>query len=269
MASSSKPRLVIGVAKGKWPSFAQLRYINNLLTQRERWTVFACSLLLVLSLGYLALSLYWSLTTVVPAYGGEYREALVGHPQYVNPILSQSNDVDSDLTHLIFSGMFHRTKDQQLDKELVTDYTISEDQLTYTFYIRRDAKWHDGEPLTAADILFTINSIQDPNWQSPLEPSLRGVTAAQVDDYTLTLTLEEPFAPFLSSLTFGILPQHIWYDAYKISPQNITLSEYNIRPIGSGPFMFDSLVKEAGGILKSYQVVSFKDYYGHKPYIQT
>lgn len=267
MTEDRQSRLVLGVARRKLPTSAQLRYINNLLSFKERIIVLVCSALFLAAVVYLGVYYHLSTTHVVPAHGGEYSEGLVGHPQYINPILSQTNDVDMDLSRLLFSGLFRRTKDQQLEKDLVTDYNISEDQLTYTFYIRRDAKWHDGQALTAADVLFTIQAIQDPNYQSPLESSLRGVQAEQVDDYTIKLTLKEPFAPFLSSLTFGILPQHIWFDAYKVSSQNITLSEYNVRPIGSGPFVFDSLVKESDGVMKSYHIVPFTDYYGQKPYL--
>lgn len=268
MPEDRRSGLVLGVARRTLPSLAQLRYINNLLTSRERIIVFVSSVVLLVAVSWLGTYHYLSTTHVVPDYGGEYSEAIVGHPQYVNPILAQTNDVDMDLTSLVFSGLFRRTKDQKLEPDLVTDYTISDDQLTYTFFIRRDAKWHDGEQLTASDILFTIEAIQDPNYQSPLETSLRGVKAEQIDEYTVTLTLAEPFAPFLSSLTFGILPQHIWYDAYKVSSQNITLSEYNIRPVGSGPFMFDSLVKDSSGILKSYSLIPYTEYYGRKPYLE-
>lgn len=268
MPEDRRSGLVLGVARRTLPSLAQLRYINNLLTSRERVIVFVSSVVLFVAVSWLGTYHYLSTTHVVPDYGGEYSEAIVGHPQYVNPILAQTNDVDMDLTSLVFSGLFRRTKDQKLEPDLVTDYTISDDQLTYTFFIRRDAKWHDGEQLTAGDILFTIEAIQDPNYQSPLETSLRGVKAEQIDEYTVTLTLAEPFAPFLSSLTFGILPQHIWYDAYKVSSQNITLSEYNIRPVGSGPFMFDSLVKDSSGILKSYSLIPYTEYYGRKPYLE-
>ncbi len=267
MAEDRQSRLVLGVARRKLPTSAQLRYINSLLTVRERMIVLGSSILLIAAVAFIGIYHHLSTTHLVPAHGGEYTEALVGHPQYINPILSQTNDVDSDLSRLLFSGLFRRTKDQQLENDLVTDYNISEDQLTYTFYLRRDAKWHDGEALTAADVIFTIQAIQDPNYQSPLESSLRGVKAEQVDDYTIKLTLKDPFAPFLSNLTFGILPQHIWFDAYKVSAQNITLSEYNVRPVGSGPFMFDSLVKGADGVMKSYTLVPFADYYGQHPYL--
>lgn len=267
MAEDRQSRLVLGVSRRKLPTSAQLRYINSLLTFRERMIVLGSSILLMAAVIFIGVYHHLSTTHVVAAYGGEYTEALVGHPQYINPILSQTNDVDSDLSSLLFSGLFNRTKDQQLEKDLVTDYTISEDQLTYTFYLRRDAKWHDGEPLTAADVIFTIQAIQDPNYQSPLESSLRGVKSEQVDDYTIKLTLKSQFAPFLSNLTFGILPQHIWFDAYKVSAQNITLSEYNVRPVGSGPFMFDSLVKGADGVMKSYTIIPYEDYYGQRPYL--
>ncbi|MFA6474972.1 MAG: ABC transporter substrate-binding protein [Patescibacteria group bacterium] len=267
MSENRQSRLVLGVPKRRLPTMAQLRYINNLLTFKQQITVLLCSVVFVAALIFMGVYRYLSTTHVIPEYGGSYVEALVGQPQYINPILAQTNDVDQDLSRLMFSGMFRQTKEQKLEPDLVTAYTISDDQLTYTFTIRQDAKWHDGEALTASDVMFTIQAIQDPNYQSPLESSLRGVQAEKVDDNTIKLTLKEPFAPFLSSLTFGILPEHIWFDAYKVSSQNITLSEYNIRPIGSGPFMFDSLVKDGSGVLKSYKLKPFKQYYGQKPYL--
>lgn len=260
-------KLVLGVTKRRWPTVQQLRFIQDLLTQRERLIVGWSMIALVVAITSMGVYHYFDTTELKPAQGGDYSEVIVGQPQYVNPILAQTNDVDLDLTRLLFSGLFERTADQSLEQDLVTDYTISEDQLTYTFYLRRDAKWHDDTPLTASDVVFTIQAIQDPTYNSPLEPSLRGVVVTQVDDYTFTLKLEEPFAPFLSSLTFGILPKHIWYDVYRGSIQNITLSEYNIRPIGSGPFQFDQIDKYNTGFIKSYSVVPFTNYYGDKPYL--
>lgn len=264
-----KKNLVMGVAHRKLPSRSQLRYINNLLSFKERVTIGVSVLLMILSVGFIVTYNYFSTTEAVPTISGEYTEAIVGYPEYINPILAQTNDVDLDIARLVFSSLFKRTKDQRLESDLVTDYEISEDQLTYTLYLRRDAYWHDGTPLTADDVIFTVEAIQDPNWQSPLEPSLRGVEAEKIDDYTLTLKLDEPFAPFLSALTFGILPQHIWFDAYRVSAQNITLSEYNIKPVGSGPFMFDKLVKDGSGNLKSYHLIPFDKYYGQQPYFES
>lgn len=250
------------------PSFVQLRYLNELLTAKERLIIGVSTLLLIVSLGFVGAYHYFATTEVQARIGGEYSEALVGQPQYINPVLAQTNDVDLDISRLVFSGLFRRTKDQRLENDLVTDYKISDNQKIYTIYLRRDAQWHDGEPLNVDDVIFTINAIQDPNFQSPLEPSLRGVKTTRIDDYTFTIELKEPFAPFLSTLTFGILPQHIWSTVYKGSVQNITLSEYNIKPIGSGPFMFKQLTKDHTGTLKSYQLVPFTKYYEHKPYLE-
>ncbi len=261
-------RLVMGVSERKIPTRAQLRYINNLLSFKERIIVAVAGLVFVASSVFILLYHYYDTTELIPAYGGEYSEGVVGHPEYINPILAHTNDVDLDISRLVFSGLFKRNKGQRLETDLVTDYEISEDQLTYTFYLRRDAYWHDGEPLTASDVLFTVEAIQDPNYQSPLEPSLRGVESQKIDDYTFTLTLDEPFAPFLSALTFGILPEHIWFDAYKVSLQNITLSEYNIKPVGSGPYMFDELVRDTSGNLLSYHLQPFDQYYGDMSYIE-
>lgn len=160
MSDQDPSRLVLGVRQGRLPSLAQLRYSNDLLTPRERVVIMGCWLLAVVAVVFLGIYHYLATTTAVPASGGEYREALVGHPQYINPVLAQTNYVDMDLSRLLFSGLFRRTTDQRLEPDLVTDYEISEDQLTYTLYIRRDAVWHDGQPLTTNDVVFTLQANQ-------------------------------------------------------------------------------------------------------------
>lgn len=266
--TNKKNELVFGIAKKKVPSWQQFKFLGSLLSLKERWIFDICVGVIILSLLALGIYAYYHNTETVPKKGGEYTEGLVGYPEKINPILAQTNDVDMDLASLIFSGLFKYNENQELVPDLATNYEISEDLKTYTFFLRHDAKWQDGEQLNAEDVLFTIGAIQDANYQSPLEPSLRGVTTEKIDDYSFKLTLKEPFAPFLSVMTFGILPKHIWYDIYKISPQNVFLTEYNIQPIGSGPYMFDSLVKDKAGNVKSFHLVPFSDYYGNKPYLQ-
>lgn len=265
---NNKEDLVFGVAKRKIPSFQQFKYLGSILTLKERWILDVCGGILILALLVGVVYTYFYNTEQVPEEGGTYSEGLVGLPEKINPVLAQTNDVDIDLSTLIFSGLLKYNDKQELVNDLITNYEISEDLKTYTFYLRRDAKWHDNEPLNAEDVLFTVSSIQDENYQSPLEPSLRGVITEKIDDYSFKMTLKEPFSPFLSSLTFGILPKHIWFDIYKISPQNVFLTEYNIQPIGSGPYMFDSLIKDKTGNIKSYNLVPFKDYYGTKPNLE-
>jgi peptide/nickel transport system substrate-binding protein len=246
------------------PRLAQLRYLPRLLGPKARLLMWAATLVFVVSSVVFGGRWYYRATEVVPQKGGSFTEGVVGLPQYVNPILSPLSDVDSDIAELLFSSMFKYDDQQQLQSDLVTNYVISDDQLTYTFFLRSNAKWHDGDPLTADDVLFTIFAIQDPLYQSPLYASLQGVQATKLDDSSFSLTLSEPYAPFLSTLTFGILPEHLWYN---VPPQNIALTELNIKPIGSGAYKFESLTKDKTGTIKSFHVVRADDFYGDEPYL--
>lgn len=249
----------------RMPSLAQLRYLPAVFTNREFrifWTAIAIG---VISIGLFAYRWYDSATILMPEVGGTYTEGIVGVPQNVNPILAPLSDVDSDLSSLIFSSLVKLNDHQQMENDLITNYTISEDELTYTFFLRSDVYWHDGERLDAGDAVFTIRAIQDPLYQSPLRSTLEDVTAKQIDDFSFSLTLEEPFAPFLSTLTFGLLPEHLWGT---IPGQNVRLNGLNLQPVGSGPYQFSELTKDAAGNVKSFVVTRNESYYADVPYIK-
>lgn len=203
--------------------------------------------------------------TRIPVIGGSYIEGAIGTPQYVNPLYATGTDVDADLTRLMFSGLMRTDIHGDLVPDLAESYTISEDQKTYTFTLRSNALWHDGAPVTSADVLFTIQAIQDPAYHSPLAVSFAGATVAAPDASTFTVSLNEPFSPLLGALTVGILPQHLWSD---IVPQNAPLTPLNIKPVGSGPFMFSKLVKDTKGALKSYTLVRNPSFYRETVYLE-
>ena len=266
MSDEKKSELIFGVGKeGKKPSWEQSKYFLKLLDKKESSFVHAAITIFCIALIFLLGYAYIANTEAVAEQGGEYTEALVGYPEHINPVLAQTNDVDMDISRLVFSGLFKYNEKQELVTDIVDSYEISEDQKVYTFTIKQNVTWHDEEPLDIDDVIFTVQSIQDENFQSPLLPSLRGVVVEKLDDYKFSLTLKEPFAPFLSTLTFGILPKHIWYDAYAVSTQNVLLTEYNIKPIGSGPYQFASLVKDKAGNIKSYNLERNESYYGQAP----
>ncbi len=248
----------------RFPSFGQWRYFSRLMNRTERRIFWVAMAVIVVGSLFIFGSWYAAATEVVPVAGGVYTEGLVGSPQYINPLLSPLTDVDSDMAKLIFSGLFRTTDTNELKTDLATNYVISEDQLTYTFFLRRDVKWHDGDDFTADDVIFTISLIQDPLIQSPLQSALKGVTAEKIDDYSFSLTLPEKFAPFLSSMTFGILPEHLWFN---VPAQNVALTQLNIQPIGTGPFKFKELSREASGTITDLKVVRNEDYYSTKPYL--
>lgn len=258
-------KLVYNLSNKRLPSFKQFKYIHQALPSKDKRIAVVAILLILISTLTIALNFYFINFTPTPAVGGEITTGLVGAPQYINPILSQTNDVDSDISRLIFSGLLRYNKDLELEPDLATSWDISEDQKTYTFYLRNNTLWQDGEPLTADDVVFTYQSIKDADFKSPLLISIRGVDVEKVDDLTVRFTLPQPYPSFLDVLTAGILPEHIWGE---IPAVNANLTEYNLKPIGSGPWEFKSFSKDKLGNIKSYTIVPNPDYYGQKSYLQ-
>ena len=251
----------------KLPSSKQLKYFPSLLSKREQTIAGVAILAIIISGIFLVRSLIGTQQSTIAAIGGEYTEGIVGSPQLINPLYSLASDVDTDLSRLIYSGL---TKYSPLDGvvlDLAESYTVSEDGLEYTFTINEDAKWHDGNPVLADDIIFTISAIQNTQYRSPLATNFSGIAISQVDERTVLFTLEEASTSFMSLLNVGILPSHLWQE---ITPSNAVLTQLNIKPIGSGPYMFEVLEKdERTGEVRSYTVERFANYYGNGPYIES
>lgn len=263
-AAPEEEQLIFAASSDKRaPSIEQLRYLPHLLNRPQLIAFLISAVILIIGTPVLAVRGYYAATEEVAAPGGSYTEGLVGTPQHLNPLI-QISDVEADIGSLIFSSIFRYDSEQNLEPDLITNYIISEDQLEYTFFLKRGVQWHDGEALTADDVIFTIQSIQDPLYQSPLQPTLKGVGIEKIDEYTVKLILSEPFAPFLTTLTFGILPEHLWFS---VPAQNVRLTELNLKPVGSGPYKFAELTKDREGNLKSFVIERNDEYYGDIPYL--
>ena len=113
-----------------------------------------------------------------------------------------------------------------MQNELVDSYTISDDKKTYDIKIKNNIYWDDGENLTADDIIFTLNLIENPSFRSPLYPDFKNVKIEKINDYEFKLEIEKPYSSLISNLTFGILPKHIWEDINYIE---FPLSEFNLK----------------------------------------
>jgi len=214
--------------------------------------------LLVAAMGYLALNVT---TVMVPDFGGTYIEGVAGNPQMINPILCQSNPVDQDLVALIFTGLTRSDEKGEIVPDLAERWEVTQGGTVYTFYLRQDVVWHDGAPFTAADVVFTINAMQHPDYQGPsfLADMWRSVVVEQVDAYTVRFTLREPFAPFLDYTTIGILPAHI---LGSVPVKALGESKFNASPIGTGPF------KVAEVSAQRLLLVAFPDFYRPRPYLE-
>lgn len=204
------------------------------MTANARWQIFLliCALLVLLAMAeYLA----WARTLVtLPEYGEIYREGVIGSPIYVNPLLS-INDVDRDLCRLIYDGLTDFDSHGQAIPLLADWWEVSDDGRVYTFHLRPDVHWHDGAPFTAEDVLFTFGVIQSPGYAGPPELSdfWREVRVEATDMFAVRFTLPQPFAPFLSYTTVGLLPAHLLSG---VSPEALPTHPFHQSPVGTGSF---------------------------------
>lgn len=246
------------------PTLGQWRQLPRYLSPGEKRIFSAAVIGIVLAVAVLGYRFVASHQTTVPAVGGEYTEGLIGTPQFLNPLYAVASDTDTDLTRLIFSGLMRWDPNEGLTADLAESYTVSDDQKTYTFVLRSDAVWHDGQPVVAEDVVFTMLAIANPEFHSPLRVSFTGVGVEAVDDRTVVFTLAEPFAPFLSTLTVGILPSHYWEN---IPPSSAQLAPINLQPVGSGPYAFKKITMDQKGVIKTLLLERNEAFYRGAPYI--
>lgn len=236
----------------------------KILSKKERYLILSLLIVILGSVIAIPFSTFYHFTKPAPDYGGSFNEGIVGEPHYINPLLSQTNDADRDLVSLMFSGILKYNKDGKLVPDLAKSYEISSDGLSYTVYLKENAKWHDGVPLTADDIIFTIQTAQNSDYGSAQRINWQGVEIEKVNDYTIMFKLKNKYAQFLNNWTINILPKHIWQD---IKPINFALSEFNLKPVGSGPYKFQKLKKDDTGRIQSYYLGSNRNFYDGRPYI--
>ncbi len=249
----------------KWPSISQWKKLPSLLNKKERYFVLGLLVLAIVSLITWRIGYRTDRTVTIPVHGGSYIEGITGSPQYINPILSLANDVDQDVSELIFSGLMKYDSQGNLTTDLAERYAIGEEGKVYDFFLRKNVTWHNNEPFNADDVLFTIQTIQNPDYKSPLIFNWSGVELEKIDDYTIRFKLEDAYAPFLNNATVGMLPKHIWEN---ISPPEFLLTEINLKPIGTGPYKFKKFEKDKKGSIKTLYLEANKNYHFGKPYIK-
>lgn len=201
----------------------------------------------------------------VPAYGGSYAEGIVGTTRFINPVLAVTR-ADKDVTALIYDGLMMLGTDGVLVPNVAESVTISDDGLTYNVLLKHDVTFSDGTPLTARDVAFTVSRIQEPLLNSPLRSNFEGVTVEEVGEHELNFILPEAYTPFIENLTFGILPEHIWKEA---GAEDFPFSQYNIEPIGSGPYLVKEIVRNTSGIPETYILEANEHYHIATPRITT
>jgi peptide/nickel transport system substrate-binding protein len=233
--------------------------------KRFRWQILIAAAGVILVL-LLILALRGINTPILPdapeTHGGEYTEALIGGMQRLNPVLDVRNPPDRDVGRLVFSGLLRFDSTGVPVPDLAEGWVI-ENGTAYYFRIRKDAFWHDGEPVTAQDVVYTFGLIQDNNYpgRKDLAELWRSVKVEALSAKEVRFTLSEPYAPFLDYLTTGLLPSHILAG---VGVKELDSLPFNLKPIGSGPFMVETVIVEGEKIL-GVTLRPFEKYYGTKP----
>lgn len=174
--------------------------------------------------------------------GSTYTEGVAGTWQRVNPLYASENEVDQDLTELVFSGLVRLGPDGAVVPDLAAEMpALSDDEATYTFKLRKGLKWHDGEPVTSRDVEFTVKQIINPDFKgdTALADGWVGTTIETPDAATVVVHLKQASAPFLArSATVGILPEHL---LGSLTAAQMQVAPFNGHPIGTGPYKLQSI----------------------------
>jgi peptide/nickel transport system substrate-binding protein len=182
-----------------------------------------------------------------PQKGGAYSEALVGSISRLNPVLDFANQTDRDIDRLLYSGLIRFDSRGMPQSDLAESWSVSADATLYTFRLRPDAVWHDGQPVTSDDVIYTFSKMQDDAYPgaADLHKMWKKVNVIRLDELNIQFQLPEPFAPFMDYLAVGLLPEHLLRG---VTVQDLVNHPFNLSPVGTGPFKFDRFFVQDGRI---------------------
>lgn len=210
------------------------------ITQSRRFIASWVGLALLLSVAvvFQARSLSSHYLVATPVSGGVYTEGIVGDFTNANPLFV-ANNVDAAVSRLVFAPLLTYDKENRLRGDLAEKWDVDARNTVYTVLLRDKLTWHDGQPLTADDVVFTYQLIQNPDVKSPLLTGWTGIKIEKIDARTVRFTLPTPFSPFPHALTTGIVPKHLLQDVPFTQLRSDAFNTKN--PVGSGPFVWKSV----------------------------
>jgi peptide/nickel transport system substrate-binding protein len=233
--------------------------VVRLLSARERIVLGVMVLACLLSGLFLGVSTLRNATSVVPRRGGEYIEGIVGQPSFINPVLAQDGTPEKDLVKLLFASALDVAESVKHDDSF----------RIWTLRIKDGVVWHDQSPLTSDDIIFTIQTIQNPDALSPLYADWQNVVATRASEREIRFELLNGYSLFENLLDeLYPIPKKLFAD---LSPAMMKLSSYNLEPIGNGPFSYVEMKRRKDGFIEEYTMHAFDDYAAIDPrlYITT
>lgn len=217
--------------------------------------------LLIAVVGIQMLWFQQSYVTTAAVNGGTYAEAVKGPIQTLDPLYATSA-AEVAASRLLFSSLYALDTSGTIKGDIATGMTNDNDK-QFIVKMRKDARWQDGQKLTADDVVFTVGLMKNPAARAVMSASWRGIDVKKIDDYTVQFSLPASYAAFPQALTFSILPKHL---LSSIEPGNLRESGFSDAPIGSGPFNLRLLqiINDSAG-RKVVHLVANQNYYEGRP----
>ena len=189
-------------------------------------------------------------------YGDAIVVGSIGDARTLVPILA-SDSASSDIVGMLFNGLVKYDKDINLVGDLARSWEIEDAGLTIIFHLRDNVFWHDGYPLTAADVEFTYMKLIDPAVKTPYSGDFERVASLEIiDDYTVKVRYKEPFSPGLASWGMAVMPRHV------LKNEDLNKTGFSRHPVGCGPYVFKSWKTQ-----EKIELTANKNYFEGSPYI--
>jgi peptide/nickel transport system substrate-binding protein len=191
-----------------------------------------------------------------PAYGDMLIKGSIGDASVLLPVLA-SDSSSFDVTGLIYNGLVRYDKNIILEGDLAEKWDISQDNLKIRFFLRKNVKWQDGRPFSSKDVEYTYKIYVDPKTPTAYATDFLKVKDFRVlDEHTVEVVYDQPYAPALGSWGQSVLPCHL------LEGTEITESPLQRNPIGTGPYRFSQWQTGEKIVLDSYH-----EYFEGRPYI--
>ncbi len=249
----------------KWPTIDQWQRFPKTLNKKELLLFIFLCIVSLLSLLYAFVIFYYSNTEIIPAKGGVYKEGVIESTRWVNinPIYESHSDIAKDIIEITFAELIQIDSNGNIISRLAKNYHTEDNKIFY-IELRDDIYWSDGKKITTDDVIFTIETILNPNYESSLRQKWTGVEVEKISSQKVQFALESPSVIFLENLQLRIIPEHI-FDSY--SPQDFRYSQYNMTPIVSGPYYVKNITEENDGKIKSVKLERNPYYFDTAPFI--
>lgn len=183
-------------------------------------------------------------------FGGTFVVSSISDPRTFNPIVAQETSSSGPLGYL-FEGLVETNRvTTEVEPNVAESWTVTKDGRTWRFKLRKGIQWTDGKPLTADDVVFSLDASFTQGVQSSLPDVLtiagKKIGYKKIDSLTVEFRTDEPFGPFLRVISFSIIPKHKLEGALRAGAAEFNRTwGVNTNPrdlVGHGPFVMHSYV---------------------------